>query len=129
MAYKISLTDSSGTYELPPLNVPLTREKYEKATVVETLSGNVYTDYIATKRIYTHTWAYMSKDEFDMIDAIYERQKTLFQYPTVDVEGEGISNMTAQFLLDKKNIIDNCGTVQNVSITLRETRQRAVPSA
>lgn len=121
--YKIYLTDSEGTHELPPLEVPLTRVKIEKQTVNEPLSGNVYRQFIATKRNYTHTWKYLSEEEYDLLDEIYERMKEEFTYPQLTVDGENVSLMTVDYELSPKNIIDECGNVQDVTISLRETRQ------
>lgn len=123
MAYKIYLTDSAGTHELPPLEVPLTRVKNEKMTTVEPLSGNVYDDYLATKRVWSHTWAYLTEDEYDLLDAIYERQKSEFTYPQLTIDGENVANLVVKFELGAKNIIDNCGTVRDVTVAFRETRQ------
>lgn len=123
MAYKIYLTDSAGTHELPPLEVPLTRVKIEKQTIVEPLSANVYRDFIATKRNYTHTWKYLTKEEYDLLDEIYERMKSEFTYPELTVDGDNISNMIVDYELSPMNIIDDCGNVQDVSVSFRETRQ------
>jgi hypothetical protein len=123
MTYKIYLTDSAGTHELPPLEVPLTRVKNEKMTTVEPLSGNVYDDFIATKRTWSHTWAYLTKDEYDMIDEIYERMKSDWTYPRLTIDGESVTNLVVKFDLGAKNIINDCGEVQDVTVSFRETRQ------
>lgn len=123
MAYKIYLTDSAGTHELPPLEVPLTRVKNEKMTTVEPLSGNVYDDYISTKRAWAHTWAYLSKEEYDLLDAIYERMKSEWVYPQLTIDGENVNNLVVKYELGAKNIIDDCGEVQDITVSFRETRQ------
>lgn len=121
--YTIYLTDSAGVHELPPLEVPLTRVKNEKMTTVEALSGNVYDDYIATKRVWSHTWAYLTKDEYDLLDGILERMKAEWLYPELTIDGENVENLVVRYELGPKNIIDNCGTVSDVTVTFRETRQ------
>lgn len=123
MAYKIFLTDSAGTHELPPLEVPLTRVKNEKKTVVEPLSGNVYEDYIATKRSWAHTWEFLTKEQYDLLDEIYERRKSEYVYPRLTIEGENVTELVVQYELGAKNIIDDCGTVADVTVSFRETRQ------
>lgn len=126
MAYKLIVTDSAGVHELPPLEVPLTVVKNEKMTTVEPLSGNVYDDYIATKRAWSHTWAYLTKSQYDMLDGIYERAKNEHKYPRLTVEGENVSDLVCKFVLGAKNIIDNCGEVQDVTVAFYETRQMGV---
>ena len=123
MEYKIYLTDTAGTHELPPLEIPLTRIKDEKMTTVEPLSGNVYDDYIATKRVWEHSWAFLTKDEYDLLDAIYERMKTEYTYPRLSIDGENVTNVVVKYTLGAKNIIDDCGDVRDVTVTFRETRQ------
>lgn len=123
MAYKIYLTDSAGTHELPPLEVPLTRVKNEIGVIVEPLSGNVYRDYIATKRSWAHTWAYLTEAEYQLLDDIYERMKTEFTYPSLTIDGENVANLVVDYTLGPKNIIDDCGTVSDVTVSFRETRQ------
>lgn len=126
MAYKIFLTDSAGVHELPPLDVPLTRVKNEKKTVVEALSGNVYEDYIATKRTWAHTWAFLSSEEYDLLDDIYERMKSERTYPRLTIEGESVNDLVVQYELGTKEIIDDCGNVRAVTVSFRETRQMGV---
>lgn len=127
MAYKLYLTDSAGTHELPPLEIPLTRVKYEKKTVVEPLSANVYEDMTATKRIWSHTWKYLTNDEYELLDEILERRKVDWTYPqlTIDADsvGDSVNLLVVQYELGPKNIIDDCGNVQDVTVTFRETRQ------
>lgn len=123
MTYKLFLTDSAGTHELPPLEIPLTRVKNEKSVTVEPLSGNVYDDFIATKRVWSHTWAYLSEDEYNLLDEIYERMKNEWTYPQLTIEGEGITDLIVKYDLGAKNIIDDCGNVQDVTVSFRETRQ------
>lgn len=127
MAYRILLTDSAGTHELPALEVPLTRVKNEKKTVVEPLSANVYEDYIATKRAWAHTWAYLTQEEYDLLDSILERRKTDNTYPQLTIESnnanDSVELLTVQYELSPKNIIDDCGNVQDVTVSFRETRQ------
>jgi hypothetical protein len=123
MEYKIYLTDSAGTHELPPLEVPLTRVKNEKMTTVEALSGNVYDDFVATKRVWAHTWAFLSAEQYDLLDEIYERMKSEWTYPELTVEGEGVAGLVVKYELSPKNIIDNCGNVSDVTVSFRETRQ------
>lgn len=121
MSYSITITDSAGVHQLPPLEVPLTRVKNEGITTVIPLSGNRYKDYIYTNLIYSHTWAWLTKEEYDLLDEIYERQKTEFIFPSITVEGDSITNMVVDFELGQKNIADDCGIVQNVTVNFYQT--------
>lgn len=121
--YEIDITDSSGTTTLPALEVPLNQETLEGSSDVQTLDFNVYTDFITTKRRITHTWAYLTEAEFNVIKAYYERQFTDFQYPRITITELGITDMTARMTLNPQTIIDHCGTVADVTVTFRESKQ------
>jgi len=123
MSYVIYLTDSAGTHELPPLEVPLTRVKNENMVTVQPLSGNVYDDFFSTKRVWSHTWAYLTKEEYDALDTIYERMKSEWTYPQLTIDGGDASNLVVKFTLGAQNIIDDCGTVNNVIVSFQETKQ------
>jgi len=121
--YEIILTDSTGSVTLPALEVPLVLTTLEGSSDVQTLDFNIYTDFITTKRQLSHTWSYLSEDEFNEIKAFYDRQFTDFQYPRVTVTELGITDMTARMTLNPRTVIDHCGTVAGVTITLRESKQ------
>ena len=44
-------------------------------------------------------------------------------YPRLTVDGENINNMVVDFSLGAKRIDDDCGTVVEVEVSFRETRQ------
>lgn len=121
--YEIEITDSSGTATLPELEVPLTITTIEGASDVETLDKNIYTDFITTKRMVSHTWAYLTEAQFNAIKAYYDRQFTDFQYPSITVTEAGITDMTARMTLNPQTIIDHCGTVSDVTVSFRESKQ------
>jgi len=123
MAYDITLTDTTTTAIMPLTEVPLTITTVEGAIDVEPLSLNVYTDFITQKRIWAHTWAYMTEQEYISLVGFYNRQFTLFKYPTISITNENTTNVSVRMVMTPKLIIDNCGTVQDVSVSWRETRQ------
>lgn len=124
--YDITITDSTGTQTMPESEVPLTISELEGTTDVTTLDFNLYTDFVAKKRTWSHTWAYMSEDEFNVIKGYYDRQFTLYQYPKLTIEGLGVNQVTARMTLSPQNIIDNCGMVQGVTVSFRESQQISV---
>ena len=121
--YSITLTDSVDSLTLPMLEVPLQEKDIEGATDVTTMDLNVYTDFFAKKRIWSHSWAYMSETDFDALKGFYDRQFTLYQYPEVTIEGLNVTDVVVRLNLSSRKVIDNCGEVQDVQIELRETIQ------
>lgn len=123
MAYEIQLTDQTGTSTLTATEVPLSIAPVEIAADVQVLSGNVYTDFIAKKRVWSHTWRYLTETEYNVIKGYYNRQFTLFEYPELTIVDEGVADVPVRMTMTPKNIIDNCGTVQDVTVTFRESNQ------
>lgn len=121
--YDITISDSTATVNLPASEVPLTVTTIEGATDVQTLSYNVYTDFVTTKRIVSHTWSYMTEAEFNTLKGFYDRQFTLFEYPEITIPGINVNGMVSRMSLEPRNIITNCGEVSGVTVSWRETRQ------
>jgi hypothetical protein len=117
----IELTDDTGTVTLPLLEVPLTEETIENATDVETLDKNVFTDFIAQKRLWSHTWATLSKAEYDVIRGYYNRQFTTYKYPILSIPYYNVSDVPVRMTLSTKEVISNRGDVANVQVGFRET--------
>lgn len=121
--YDIKITDSSGTSTMPLTNIPLSTKTIEGSVDITTLDFNIYTDYVAQKRVWEHTWAYMTKDEYDVFKGFYDRQFVDYKYPKITIEDENVNQVVARMTIDVKNIVDKCGTVENVKVSFRETRQ------
>lgn len=123
MAYELVLTDASGTDTLQATEVPLTITPIEGAVDVQTLSYNIYTDFIAQKRAWSHTWAYMSESDFNVLKGYYDRQFTAFTYPLLTITDLGVDEVPVRMRIEPQNIIDNCGVVRDVTVSFRESKQ------
>lgn len=119
----IELSDSTLTAVLPPLEVPLTTTPLESATKVTTLDFNQYVDFVANKRQWSHTWAYLTEEQYNLISGFYFRQFTLFDVPSISIPFYGIENVPVVMSIGQKDVIDDCGTVGSFTITLRETQR------
>lgn len=119
----IQLTDDTTTLVLPMLEVPLSEETIENATDVQTLDFNVYTDFIAQKRLWSHTWAYLSQSDYNALRGFYDRQFTTFKYPRITISHYSISNVPVRMSLSNKQIVTHAGEVENVQVSFRETAQ------
>ena len=123
MSLTLTITDEhdSVTYEL--LEVPFTKVNETGTSDVTVMSGNVYTDYVYRKFRLDHTWAVMTEDEFLKLEGFFNRQFSLYKYPLVSVPELGIDNVPCRMKLGDRKIISNCGLVEKVKISLRETAQ------
>lgn len=127
--YELTITDDTGSLTLPMLEVPLNEKTIEGATDVQTLDLNVYTDFFAKKRVWRHTWAYLSEDEFEDLKGYYDRQFTLFKYPTITITDLNVTDVVVRMSKLERDIIDNCGEVRAVDVEFRETIQMSDPGS
>lgn len=120
---EIQLTNSQGTLILPTLSPPLTTSPIEGAVDVTTLDNNVSTYFTQNKRLWTQPWSYLSEDDFNAIKSYYDRQWIDFEYPLLTIAHFGISNVPVRMTISPQNTVDNCGRVEGVEVTFRETIQ------
>lgn len=127
--YEITITDSTGSWTTPELEVPLTISDARKSTDVEVLSNDIYTDVFPYKRTGSHTWAFMSKDDYDTLYGFYYRQQHVnYEYPRITITELGIIDMIAKIDVGAQQIIDHCGEVQTVTFSFRESKQNPASS-
>lgn len=125
------LTDDTTSVTLKMLEVPLTQDTINNDVEVVTLDNNisVYIVPDSDKRVWTHTWAYMSESDYNVLKGFRDRQRTLFKYPRVTITDQNANDVPVYMKLNPKNVIDHCGTVNNVTITLRESVQMPIWSS
>lgn len=123
MNYAITISDTVDEMTIDMPSVPLTEDTIEGVADVVTLDLNLYTDFFATKRSWANTLQYMDESDFNQLKGFYDRQWTLWQYPTISIPDLGVNDVVVRMSLTPRNIIDNCGTVQNVTMGFRETIQ------
>lgn len=121
----MTLTDDFTSAELQMLEVPLTQDTINNDVEVVTLDNNLslYISPDSDKRVWSHTWAYLSEDDYNTLKGFRDRQRTLYKFPTVTISDQDVTNVPVYMKLNPKNIVDHCGTVQNATITLRESTQ------
>ena len=126
--YEITLQDSTATLTLPAVEVPLVTEPDIYSTTVKTLSNDVRKHTTGGyRRSGTHTWAHLDNATYDALFQFYYRQEYVtFQYPQITVTGENINGMTAMIEVSPKQVIDECGNVQAVTLSWRESLQNPV---
>lgn len=124
MSYQITITDTVDEMTIDFPNPPLREQVIEGTADVTTLDLNLYTDFFATKRQWSDTLAYMSEDDFNRLKGFYDRQWTLWQYPSISIPDLGVNNVVVRMSLSPREIIDKCGVVQNVAMDFRETLQQ-----
>ncbi len=108
------------------LESPIVLSPIINETDVESIDGNISTYYGSTKRQYTFKIAWLDADTYAALKAFRDRQYTNLKYPQITVEGAqnlNIANMTAKMTLSDQEVTDNCGTVESITLTFRESKQ------
>ncbi len=118
-----TLTDNSGTIDFPNLEVPVVIETLDGSTDVTTLDNNMRTDFTNAKRMVNIPYDSLTETEFNVFKAYYDRQFTEFEYPLLTITDLGITAMPGRMYLSPRNVYDNCGSVQDVQISFRESTQ------
>lgn len=124
----ITATISNGviSMQLPIIQVPMTEEIIENATDVEPLDGNVYTslNHNGIKRLWRFPYESMFKADYDPIKQIYLSQFSDYQYPTLSIPYyDTINDIPVRMYLNPKEVYNNCGDIQNLELSFRETNQ------
>jgi hypothetical protein len=107
--------------ELPELEVPFAQQPIEIGYDVETLSGDVYTDFVALKRGWELRWSSLTEEQYEAIWDIYEQQLSTGDYPLFSVPYYNIENVSVRMRINTKEVWRHCGDVRNVTIELRES--------
>lgn len=118
-----TLTNGSGSLELPLIEVPLSEQILDGVTDVETLDKNIYTDFIVQKRQWQFPYDSLSEDDYNAIRAFYSDQFVSFNYPTLSIPHYSVSDVPVRMYLNTKEVYNNCGDIQNIQLSFRETNQ------
>lgn len=126
MNYQITISDSVDTMTITSPRPPLIEADIEGTADVVTLDLNVYTDFFAKKRLWENTLQYMSEEDFNQLKGFYDRQFTLWEYPLLSIPDLEVTDVVVRMMLSPRRVIDNCGRVENVEMSFRETVQQTV---
>lgn len=120
-----SLTDSEDAVSYEMYNAPFTDSEVATGQEsVTTLSGDVYVDFVYTKRTWTREFSYMKESDYLRLKAFYDRQKTTLQFPLLSIPEFGIENVPVYLKISDRKTINSCGAVVDVKLTMRETVQQ-----
>ncbi len=65
----------------------------------------------------------MSREEYKKLKGFYDRQFTEYKYPLLTIPHLSVERVPVLMNINSRDIVNNCGMVSGVEITLRETRQ------
>lgn len=122
---EMTLTDSttSKTWNHEYISSPFSENSNFGETDVTVLSGNVYTDYVYRKRIWTNIFGHLTADEFAELWGFVQRQYTTNRYPLLTLSDGSATNIPVKISISKKDVINLCGDVEGITLTMVETGQ------
>jgi len=121
----LSLTDDTTTLTLqlpePPLVFEDSNKDVQNTTIDNKLKIYIYPG--ADKTIVKQTFAYMKIADYNALRGFRTRQRSTGNFPKLSITGlsTDITNMPVYLDMGGKNVIDNCETVQDLSVTFRES--------
>lgn len=119
---RLTLSDSTTTDTIVLPTPPLVQQDNNLDVKKRTLDNSlhVYIAPNADKLTWVQNWSYLRIAEYNLIRGFRNRQRTLNTFPTLSITGlpsGDITNVKVFIEMEEKNIIDNCETVENVSVT------------
>ncbi len=115
------LKDSVHTSKYDNFNVPIKENRKDSYHQVTTKDGNITTYFDTLKREWSINWEWLTADEYKELQGFYIRQFSTYRYPLVTIEELGVIQVPCFLTIKERNIINENGTVKDVTITLRES--------
>jgi len=110
--------------DMPPIEKDFISTPIDKTVDIETLDNSMYTDFTGNRHnSWGFTYESLTQEQYDDLKDQYDAQFTEYQYPTLSIPFYGVTDQPVRMFINEKNIWDNCGSIQNVQITFRETSQ------
>lgn len=126
MAITLTITDSLITQTYGLLGSPVVSSPIITETDVQTVDGNISTYYNSTKQMFTVQLGDMTQAEYSVLKGFIARQYQYLKYPAITITGAinlNVTNMVAKMTLNDQTVVNNCGTVEGVQLTFRESKQ------
>lgn len=126
MAITLTITDTSVTQTYGLLMAPIVSTPIITETDVQTRDGNISTYYNSTKQSFTVQLGDMTQDEYSVLKGFIARQYQNLKYPAITITGAinlNVNNMVAKMTLNDQTVVTNCGLVEGVQLTFRESKQ------
>lgn len=84
-----------------------------------TLDGTIYTDFVNVRRTWEMGWAFLCKEDFDLIRAVFDDQYALEAFPTLEIDYYDVLT-PVKMSINTKEIRWDGNQVAGFQITLQE---------
>lgn len=119
-----TLTDSQDSQTYQYYEAPFTDSEVGGEESITTLNGNVYVDFIYTKRVWERKFAWLSEEDYLNLKAFVDRQRTTYKFPLLSIPEFGIEDIPVYLTISERNTTNACGMVEDITVTMRETVQQ-----
>lgn len=118
----MNITATINSVDLPAIEVPLKKLRLDMLNPNVTLSNDVFA-YVTEnrRRLWEFPYSYMDEATYEAIEAVYDAQVETGVFPTISIPYYGVEDVTVFMQLSGMNVIDDCGTVQDIQLSFRET--------
>lgn len=123
MSLTLTITDDDTSINYTLLPSPFNKKREIGKSEVLVVSGDIYTDYVYKKFEFEYEWGFLTAEEYAILEGFFNRQYSLNKYPRISIPELGVDNMVAKMELSDQSIINNCGMVEKVKVSFRESTQ------
>lgn len=118
------ITSTLNGDAMPPIEQEFLQTPIDIAEDIVTLDNSLYTDFTGNRHSsWTYNYESLTQAQYDALKASYDDQFEAYQYPLLSIPFYSVEDVPCRMYINERNIWDNCGSVQNVQITFRETSQ------
>jgi len=121
-----TITDLQDSQTFNTIASPLVESPIIAETDVVTIDNNLSTYYTGTKRSFSIDLGYLDKETYSVLKGFRDRQYTNMKYPLITITGDeniNVTNLPMKLSLSEQQVVDNCGYVSDVVLSLRESKQ------
>lgn len=121
-----TITDLQDSQTFNTIASPLVESPIIAETDVVTIDNNLSTYYTGTKRSFSINLGYLDKETYGVLKGFRDRQYVNMKYPLITITGDeniNVTNLPMKLSLSEQQVVDNCGYVSDVVLSLRESKQ------
>jgi len=126
ISFTITDLQDSQTFNTEAIVAPLVESPVIAETDVVTIDNNLSTYYTGTKRSFSIDLGYLDKETYSVLKGFRDRQYTNMKYPLITITGDeniNVTNLPMKISLSEQRVVDKCGLVSDVVLSLRESKQ------
>jgi hypothetical protein len=118
----MNITATINSVDLPAIEVPLKMRRLDMLNPNVTLSNDVFAYTTENRRkLWEFPYSSMDEDTYEAIQAVYDAQVDSGVFPTISIPYYGVEDVTVFMQLNDMEVYNDCGSIQNIQLSFRET--------